>query len=73
MLIYKGSALEHWREPFEGNDCVQIFLHYSNIKTKKAKEDLYDGRPCLGLPSWFNKKWQKEIINDKLGRIKKYT
>ena len=73
MVIYRGDILEHWREPFEGESCVQIFLHYSNVKTKNAKEDLYDGRPSVGLPSWFNRKWQNSIRNDKLGRIKKYT
>jgi|TARA_R110000744_G_scaffold169407_1_gene287270 hypothetical protein len=56
MLIYRGDILEHWREPFEGDSCVQIFLHYANIKTKNARENLYDSRPYVGLPTWFNKK-----------------
>jgi hypothetical protein len=30
MLIYKGMELEHWREPFKGEDCIQVFLHYNN-------------------------------------------
>ena len=32
MLIYSGCDLEHWREPFEGNVCVQTFLHYNNYR-----------------------------------------
>ena len=28
MLVYSGCELEHWREPFEGNTCAQVFLHY---------------------------------------------
>lgn len=52
MLVYKGVMLEHWREPFEGKDCAQVFLHY-NQKTKKSDKNLYDSRPGLGLPSWF--------------------
>jgi len=28
MLIYSGCELEHWREPFEGNVCSQVFLHF---------------------------------------------
>jgi len=56
MLVYKGNLLEHWREPFEGNDCAQVFLHYNDIKTKGAKENIYDGRKHIGLPSWFIKK-----------------
>ena len=32
MLIYSGCELEHWREPFEGNICSQVFLHYNHAK-----------------------------------------
>ena len=53
MLVYKGNILEHWREPFKGKDCAQVFLHYNNTKTKGSKENLFDRRPHLGLPSWF--------------------
>ena len=53
MLIYSGCELEHWREEFKGKDCGQVFLHYNNSSSKRAKENLYDGRPFIGLPSWF--------------------
>jgi len=53
MLIYMGCELEHWREAFTGKDCGQVFLHYNNIRKKEAKNNLYDTRPLLGLPSWF--------------------
>ena len=53
MLIYLGCELEHWREPFEGNECVQVFLHYNNVKTKGAQENMFDGRMHIGLPGWF--------------------
>ena len=55
MLVYKGNILEHWREPFKGKDCAQLFLHYNNTKTKGSKENLFDRRPHLGLPSWFKR------------------
>ena len=55
ILIYKGDKLKHWRKKFTGEHCVQVFLHYNNQKTKKAKENIYDGRPRLGLPSSFKK------------------
>ena len=55
MLVYKGNILEHWREPFKGKDCVQVFLHYNNSKTKGSKENMFDKRPHLGLPSWFKR------------------
>ena len=53
MLIYSGCDLEHWREPFEGKNCAQVFLHYNNAKAKSAKENKFDKRPMLGLPGYF--------------------
>jgi len=50
MLIYKGNLLEHWREPFNGEDCAQVFLHYTNENTLGAKENIFDKRLHLGLP-----------------------
>ena len=55
MLVYRGCELEHWREKFKGKQSVQVFLHYNNTKTKFAKENIYDRRPHLGLPNWFQK------------------
>ena len=56
MLVYRGCDLEHWREPFEGESCTQVFLHYNNLKTKGSEENLFDRRPHLGLPPFFKKK-----------------
>ena len=50
MLIYSGCDLEHWREPFQGKLCGQVFLHYNYIEGKYGKENLYDKRPILGIP-----------------------
>jgi hypothetical protein len=55
MLVYRGNELEHWREPFDGENCGQVFLHYNNIETKGTKENIFDGRLHLGLPAWFKK------------------
>ena len=55
MLVYKGCEVEHWRNKFKGKKCVQVFLHYNNQKTPKSKENMFDKRPHLGLPSWFRK------------------
>jgi hypothetical protein len=51
MLVYSGCELEHWREPFEGNTCAQVFLHYNHVNGPFAKENRFDKRPMLGLPS----------------------
>jgi len=53
MLMYEGCKLEHWREPFEGEDCAQVFLHYNDASGKDAKQNKFDGRPMIGLPSFF--------------------
>ena len=55
MLVYRGNLLEHWREEFEGQDCGQVFLHYNNLATKGAKDNIFDKRKHLGLPSWFKR------------------
>jgi len=50
MLIYSGCELEHWREPFQGTVCSQVFLHYNHANGPFAKTNLYDKRPMLGIP-----------------------
>ncbi len=49
MLIYSGCELEHWREPFEGKVCSQVFLHYNHANGPYAKTNLFDKRPMLGV------------------------
>ena len=50
MLVYSGCDLEHWREPFEGNICGQVFLHYIHVNGPFAEKNKFDGRPMLGVP-----------------------
>ena len=50
MLVYSGYELEHWREPFEGETCAQVFLHYNNIDGPFGTENKFDKRPVLGIP-----------------------
>jgi hypothetical protein len=53
MLMYRGCDLEHWREPFTGEDCGQVFLHYNDASGENAENNKFDGRPMIGLPSYF--------------------
>ena len=55
MLIYEGCKLEHWREPFEGDNCGQVFLHYNNVNGPNNDINIFDGREKLGLPAWVKK------------------
>jgi len=50
MLIYRGCEIEHWREPFQDQECAQVFLHYNKSNNVGNK---WDGRPMLGLPHTF--------------------
>ena len=50
MLVYSGCVLEHWREPFEGNTCGQVFLHYNHVNGPFAEKNRFDKRPMLGIP-----------------------
>jgi hypothetical protein len=50
MLVYSGCDLEHWREPFEGNICAQVFLHYNHVDGQFAENNRFDKRPMLGIP-----------------------
>ena len=55
MLVYSGCELEHWREKFKVKECIQVFLHYNNRKTRGSRDNMFDKRPHLGLPSWFKR------------------
>ena len=57
LLIYRGCELEHWREPFQGKWCCQVFLHYNDASSKNAEQNKYDTREFVGLPSWFKKRF----------------
>ena len=50
MLIYSGCDLEHWREPFQGNVCSQVFLHYNHANGPFAETNMFDKRSMLGIP-----------------------
>ena len=50
LLIYKGIELSHWRKPFKGFRCGQVFLHYKDKSKKGWEKFLFDTRPHLGYP-----------------------
>lgn len=52
MIVYKGDILSHWRDPYEGDRHIQIFIHYVD-KNGPYKENYYDGREFLGLPAEY--------------------
>ena len=49
FLLYKGAERPHWREPFQGDWQIQVFLHFVR-KDGPYAEFKYDKRPFLGAP-----------------------
>lgn len=68
MIIYAGCELEHWREPFTGDQCAQVFLHYGDEDNPIA--DLFDGRVWAGVPHSINKSDLEEQVSDLQERSK---
>jgi len=51
IIIYRGCEVEHWRDSFLGLNQAQVFLHYNEFNGEY--NNLYDGRPILGIPKNF--------------------
>lgn len=64
MVVYAGVELQHWREPFTGSQCAQVFLHYGDVDFPMA--DPSDGRLALGIP---NRKVNKEYLENTLNEM----
>lgn len=47
-VLYKGIEMTHWREPFEGESAVQVFLHYVD-QNGPCTEWRFDKREGLRL------------------------
>ena len=44
---YEGCAYSHWREPYPGEKCMQVFLHYVRAKGRYTSFAM-DGRKYFG-------------------------
>jgi hypothetical protein len=49
-LLYRGPKIAHWREPYEGAELGQVFLHYVDRDGPNAHLK-FDGRPRLMTPA----------------------
>lgn len=47
-VVYMGEKLVHWRNRFEGDHCVQAFLHYIDMDGPHYPEWAYDKRKNIG-------------------------
>jgi hypothetical protein len=48
IAIYQGCDVEHWREPYEGRQQIQLFLHYVDANGI-YRDYKFDKRPMLGI------------------------
>ena len=46
--VYEGCQYQHWREPYDGEKGMQIFIHYIRANGR-YKAFTYDGRKELGM------------------------
>jgi hypothetical protein len=47
MCVYRGTELTHWREKYEGEEHIQVFLHYVDANGKHSENHM-DGRTQFG-------------------------
>lgn len=50
IMIYRGIEIPHWRRPLNGDNHIQLFLHYNDKNGPYGEEYLFDKRHFLGLP-----------------------
>jgi len=58
-IVYTGTELEHWRDPFdvaEGSYQVQVFMHYIDMNGPFYPEYAYDKRPGVAAPIELKRK-----------------
>jgi hypothetical protein len=48
-MVYRGMVAEHWREPFQGDNNVQLFMHYVESHGQNAWA-FYDLRKDINDP-----------------------
>lgn len=73
-MMYLGTIAEHWRDEYEGNEYVQVFLHYVRSRGECAYT-YFDTEDHKGTHGNHNK---KDIINKTLEveseeDVKKYS
>jgi PKHD-type hydroxylase len=61
-VLYQGERLEHYRKPFEGDEYIQVFLHYVDANGPHAKH-MYDTKTVTTELS-FPIKYENHFIDN---------
>ena len=48
-ILYQGMKYDHWRKPYRGRECMQIFLHYVRANGP-FNSHFRDKRQSFGVP-----------------------
>ena len=51
MIIYRGCEVNHWRDRYLGLSHAQLFMHFNEVK--EDGQQMFDGRPMIGIPKKF--------------------
>ena len=57
-VFYEVFKYKHWREPYKGETCCQIFMHYVDANGSNT-DQAYDGAGHLIYPKKIYEKWVK--------------
>lgn len=57
-IFYEGPKYEHWREPYKGETCCQVFMHYVDAHGPNTTV-AYDDTNHLKYPKEIYKQWFK--------------
>jgi hypothetical protein len=62
-ICYEGRTVEHWREPFQGDEYIQVFLIYV-LENGQYRNSAWDYKKVpVGLPVQFHFKIQNCNLN----------
>lgn len=56
IIIYEGCKYNHWRNPYPGESCLQVFVHYVR-KEGENKNQYLDGLGHLEYPKKIYNLW----------------
>ncbi len=73
-VVYKGEQIHHWRDPFDGDWQVQVFLHYvdadgPNVEWAYDKRPRHELTPYLFEPNENLYCFYDDILNSKACEI----
>ena len=54
-VLYKGYKAQHWREPYKGQEYVQVFNHYVRSRGPKGHQYFYNKGDSATWQKWIQR------------------